>query len=333
MTAPTEVGGAADTVCAPLALQTRDVTCHFSRGRGRGPVRAVDGVSLDLRRGETLGLVGESGCGKSTLARLLTRIYEPTSGSIELAGRDISHARGAELRAARRNIQMVFQNPATSLDPRLPVRSALAAPLRNYGIGDRESRAARITELADAVGLGRALLDRYPAELSGGQRQRVCIARALALKPDVIVADEPTASLDVSTQAQIVNLFLDLQRDLGLSLLFITHNLVLARHMSHRIGVMYLGRIVEIGDGEQLFDSPQHPYTAALASRWGGAPQRAIKASAVELPSPADPPAGCHYHQRCPIAADECSQAYPPLVRTSPDRSVACYFLGGIDRE
>ncbi len=332
-------------------LRVAGLTKHFKVGRrgAQQTVRALDSVSLEARAGETIALVGESGCGKSTFARTVTRLYRPTSGTISVRGHEIADLSDRDVRSIRPNIQMIFQNPATSLDPRLPVLDSILEPLRNFPeLTPRNQRRQRARELCEQVGLPPGVLSSYPRQLSGGQRQRIAIARALALSPAVIVADEPTASLDVSTQAQIVNLMLALQRSTDVSYVFITHNLALARHLSHRVAVMYLGRIVEFTEADELFERPMHPYSVALLSRWVNAatsdllaagsagsgltePQVQARHPIVlrgEVPSPASPPSGCHFRTRCPIAADICGTEYPPLRELKPGHQIACHFPG-----
>jgi oligopeptide/dipeptide ABC transporter ATP-binding protein len=294
---------------------------------GGRTLRAVDGVSLDIGRGETLGLVGESGSGKSTLARMLIRLERPTSGGIEFEGADITALRGAELRrTVRRRMAMVFQSSSTSLNPYQRIGDVLAEPLRTHKVGDAASRREAVLAMMERVGLDPSFTGRYPHELSGGQRQRVGIARALMLDPSLIVADEPTASLDVSVQAQVVNLLQDLQRDLGLSYLFITHDLGLVRHLAHRVAVMYLGRVVEVGETARVFAEPAHPYAATLVSMRRDAEHRVIPSG--DIPSPVDRPSGCVFRTRCPIARDRCATDVPPLTEIAPRRSAACHFPG-----
>lgn len=291
-------------------------------------VHAVDGVDLEVRRGEALALVGESGSGKSTLGRVLLRLLEPTGGTVRFAGQDVTSVSRSESRALRRRMQIVFQDPYASLDPRMVVGAAIREPLDVHSIGDAASRDARVLELADMVGLDAILLERLPHELSGGQRQRVGIARALASDPEFIVADEAIASLDVSIQAQIVNLLADLQDRLGLTYLFITHDLGMAHHLCDRIAVLYLGKVMEIGDARDLTRTPMHPYTAALLSAVPVADpeqpwSRPVRAEG-EVPSAVDPPPGCRFSTRCPFATDRCRDEVPEL-RTLGSRSVACH--------
>ncbi len=320
---------------APL-LRVVNVNKCFSLRTGafrpRAELHAVDSVSLSIAKRETLGLVGESGSGKTTLGWTIVRLHRPTSGKIEFEGRDISAVRGRALNQVHRRLQMIFQNPWTSLDPQHTVGKSIAEPLEIHHVGSRNARDERVAELLHLVGLRRADADRYPHEMSGGQRQRVGIARALALNPTLLVADEPTSSLDVSVQAQIVNLLQDLQEQLGLTYLFITHNLHLVRRVSHRIAVMYLGRVVELGPAKALFDSPLHPYTTALvASKSAGYQTKRIVLRG-EIPSPLNPPSGCYFRTRCPIAKARCAEEYPPLVEVAPGREVACFYPGEVPK-
>jgi oligopeptide/dipeptide ABC transporter ATP-binding protein len=294
-------------------------------------VHAVDSVSLSIAKQETLGLVGESGSGKTTLGWTIVRLHRPTAGTIEFEGKDISQLTGRSLNEVHRRLQMIFQNPWTSLDPQQTVGTSISEPLDIHKVGgSRRERDNRVAELLTLVGLRRADAERYPHEMSGGQRQRVGIARALALNPTLLVADEPTSSLDVSVQAQIVNLLQDLQEQLGLTYLFITHNLHLVRRVSHRIAVMYLGRVVEVGTSSDVFDHPLHPYTAALvASKSAGYETKRIVLRG-EIPSPLNPPSGCYFRTRCPIAKPQCAEQYPPLTEVAPGREVACFFPGEV---
>ena len=287
------------------------------RLRPKPVLRAVAGVSLAVERGETLGVVGESGCGKSTLARCLVRLHEPDAGGIFFEGKDARMLEGAGRRAFNRRVQMVFQDPYGSLNPRLTVSQALAEALRVHQVVAENAVPARVRELLDLVHLPADAADRFPHEFSGGQRQRIGIARALAVEPSVIIADEPVSALDVSVQAQIVNLFLELQDRLGLALVFITHDLRLVRHLAHRTAVMYLGKIVETGPTEELFRDPKHPYSRALVEavpRIEPHARRRHPAVRGELPSPLNPPPGCAFHPRCPIAVERCRTEEPPLT-------------------
>jgi len=299
-----------------------DVVKHF------GPVRAVDGVSLRIDPGKVVALVGESGSGKSTVGRCVVRLLEPTSGTVRLQGLDVTHLSRRELRAHRRAVSIVFQDPASSLDPRLDVGAVVGEPLRLQGVG-RSDRQQRVGEMLERVGLRRAVAERYPHELSGGQRQRVSIARALVSRPSLLVADEPTSALDLSVQASVLNLLTDLQRDLGFACLFITHDLSAVEYLADEVAVMYLGMLAEHGPREQIFDSPKHPYTQALLS---AAPlpdptvQRARRRVVLsgDIPTPLDPPPGCRFHTRCPVA-DERSRTEVPALRHVAGRLVACH--------
>ena len=300
-------------------------------GRGHTELRAVDGVTLDVIPGETVGLVGESGCGKSTLGRLLLRLYEPTSGHIYFEGDDLTELSQSALRPYRRRMQIIFQDPYSSLNPRMTVRSALAEALRVHGLVSSVSEEEqRIAALLERVGLRPEHMRRYPHEFSGGQRQRIGIARALAVEPRFIVADEPVSALDVSIQAQIVNLLSDLQGELGLSFLFIAHDLHVVEHVSRRVAVMYLGRIVELATAEQIYENPRHPYTQALLSAAPEPDPSAGKKRLIlegDVPSPLDPPTGCTFHPRCPIAEKGlCDREVPGLRNLGSGHEVACHL-------
>src|ERR1035437_7167011 len=328
------------TVAAdPIILRVQDVYKHFPiAGFGGLAVRAVDGVDLEIRRGEALGLVGESGCGKSTLARLITALLPVTRGKIIFEGQEITKMRGGRLRRMRRKMQMIFQDPFASLDPRMTVGDIIQEPLDNYGIGSGKARQRRVQELLRLVGLNPNFTNRYPHEFSGGQRQRIGIARALALQPSLIVCDEPISALDVSIQAQIINLLQDLQKEFNLPYLFIAHDLAVVRHLSTRVAVMYLGKIVEVANRYDIYKDPQHPYTRALLTPIQVPdPVAESKRDPVfltgEIPSPVNPPSGCRFHTRCPIARvpGVCADQEPLLEpKANPGQTVACHFPGEI---
>ncbi|WP_327038639.1 oligopeptide/dipeptide ABC transporter ATP-binding protein [Micromonospora maris] len=309
-------------------LRVRGLTRHFPvRG---GLLRAVDGLDFEVRAGETLGLVGESGCGKSTTGRLLVRLLEPTGGRIEFAGQDISHAGRRALRPLRPQMQIIFQDPYASLNPRHTAGQIIAMPLRVNRITPPGGTRARVRELMELVGLDPAHDNRYPHEFSGGQRQRVGIARALATGPRLVVADEPVSALDVSIQAQVINLLRRLQRELGLAFVFISHDLALVRHVCQRIAVMYLGRIVEIGDRDDICRRPQHPYTRALLSAVPDVARRDRIRLTGDVPSPVDPPSGCRFRTRCPSARERCAVQEPALIRRDGgNQATACHFPVG----
>ena len=328
---------------APVApsddiLSVRDLKVHFPVTRGVivqkrvATVHAVDGVSFSLKRGETLGLVGESGCGKSTTGLALLRMLDPTAGSIVFEGQDITHLDRGQMRPIRRRMQMVYQDPYGSLNPRMRVRDIVGEPLQVHGLdADRAAYETRIAALLAMVGLLPDMAERYPHEFSGGQRQRIGIARALALEPGLIVCDEPVSALDVSIQAQVVNVFMDLQERLGLSYVFVAHDLAVVRHISDRIAVMYLGKIVEIASRDDLYREPLHPYTQALlaAIPVADAAVEARRERVVvsgEVPSALSPPSGCRFHTRCPHASERCRSEEPPLVSNASGRTVACHL-------
>jgi peptide/nickel transport system ATP-binding protein len=316
---------------APVLAEVENLKVHFPIRKGLfkrvvGQVKAVDGVSLAIRSGRTLALVGESGCGKTTVGKALLRLIPATAGRVAFAGSDLSALSRRELRARRGAMQIVFQDPYASLDPRMRIADILSEGMRSLGVGrDEKDRMARMTELLEQVGLPLEALSRYPHEFSGGQRQRIAIARALAVEPKLIVCDEPTSALDVSVQAQILNLLKSLQDRLGIAYLFITHNISIVEYLAHEVAVMYLGRIVERGTVDEVLGDPKHPYTEALLS---AVPvidgKRSIIRLSGELPSPANPPAGCHFHPRCPKALPECREAYPEAVQLGRTRSVNC---------
>jgi oligopeptide transport system ATP-binding protein len=320
-----------------VLLEVRDLVKHFEVGAGlfggqRGTVRAVDGVSFSLRRGETLGLVGESGCGKTTTGRCVLQLERPTRGSIMFEGQELTTLGAAELRAVRRRMQVIFQDPYSSLNPRMTIGEIVEEPLAVHRIvTDGAARAARVRQLLSHVGLLPQHARRYPHQLSGGQRQRVGIARALAVQPALIICDEPVSALDVSIQAQIINLLEDLQAELGLTYLFIAHDLAVVRHISDRVAVMYLGKIVELADRKTLYDEPLHPYTRALLSAVPiPDPELELRRERMvlrgEVPSPLAPPPGCVFHPRCPIAVERCRGEIPPLREVRPGHWAACHL-------
>ena len=330
MPPPSAIASATPLLRVEGLSKTFTIGRTFMPGSGQS-VHAVDNVSFDVMPGETLGLVGESGCGKSTLGRCLVRLYEVSAGRVFLEGIDIAPLSQHQLRPYRRRMQMIFQDPAASLNPRRRVGDLIAEPLRVHKLADRSGIQRRLRELMEIVGLPAAFLDRYPHEFSGGQRQRIGIARALALEPRLIVADEPVSALDVSVQAQIVNLFGDLRRRLALTTVFVAHDLSVVRQVSDRTAVMYLGSIAEIGATDTLFRRPAHPYTQALLSaipvpRVGAASRRERIILKGEIPSPIAPPAGCRFHPRCPMAQDRCRVERPVLAPLADGRRVACHF-------
>lgn len=314
-------------------IQLDDLRVHYKLGGGlfsqEKVVKAVDGVSLDIERGETLGLVGESGCGKSTLGKAILRLTEPTGGKVFYNGRDLAHLPQSEMREQRKHLQMIFQDPYASLNPRMNVGQIIGEPIKTFGLTNGEKVDTLVGDLMETVGLSRRFIKRYPHEFSGGQRQRIGIARALAVAPEFIVADEPISALDVSIQAQIMNLMEKLQADKGLTYLFISHDLRAVRHLSDRVAVMYLGKIVELAPGKDIYAGPLMPYTQALISAVP-VPDPEVEAKREriilegDVPSPINPPAGCHFHTRCPYAIAECKQIVPQLVEIKPAHRAAC---------
>ena len=324
------------STAAPL-VRVRDLVKHFPITRGIiiqrriGAVQAVDGVSLEIQRGETLGIVGETGCGKSTTARLIMRLLEASAGEITFDGRDITRLRGPALKAVRREMQMVFQDPQSSLNPRKTIGSIIGEPFAIHGLlREKGERKREVQRLMETVGLNPEHYNRYPHEFSGGQRQRIGVARALALSPKLLIADEPVSALDVSIQAQVLNLLRDLQRRLGLTLVFIAHDLSVVRHMCDRVAVMYLGKIAELAPSDALYEFPRHPYTGALLSAVpvpdpvGGRRERQLLTG--DVPSPANPPTACRFHTRCPKARELCSQQEPPLEDKGGGTQAACHY-------
>jgi len=320
-------------------LEVSGLTKHFGVHRGLtrrlvAKVHAVDGVSFSVGRGETLGIVGESGCGKSTLGKTVLRLLEPTDGSIRLNGTDISHMSDRGVRPYRRQMQIVFQDPYSSLNPRLSAGEIVGEPLTIHGVAKGREKKERVADLFQRVGLPAESVDKHPHEFSGGQRQRIGIARALSLNPDVIVCDEPVSALDVSIQAQVVNLLIDLQEEFGLSYLFIAHDLAVVRHISHRVAVMYLGRIVEITSKDNLFAEPLHPYSQALLSAIPKPDPKIKRSDKIilkgDVPSPIAPPAGCHFHTRCPHAMERCRVEPPVLREVRPGHMASCHLLDDV---
>jgi peptide/nickel transport system ATP-binding protein len=312
----------------------RDLKVHFPIRKGlfkrtAGYVKAVDGVSLEIGAGRTLGLVGESGCGKTTVGKAILQLIRP-QGQVEFGGVELTRLRGAALRERRRDFQIIFQDPYASLNPRMRVAEILSEGMASLGVEpNTAARTKRVAEILDQVGLARDSVERYPHEFSGGQRQRIAIARALAVRPKLIVCDEPTSALDVSVQAQILNLLKSLQRELGLSYLFITHNIAVVEYLAHEVAVMYLGRIVERGTMDEVLRAPKHPYTQALLAAVpkieAGSGREVIRLEG-ELPSPVNPPSGCHFHPRCPKVMPECRERYPENFKLSETRGVACWL-------
>lgn len=327
---PTEAGS--------TLIEVKGLKVHFTEkkdilGRAISRIKAVDGVDLEIRRGETLGLVGESGCGKSTTGRAILQLIKPTEGSIKLEGTELTTLPAAEIRKKRAQMQMVFQDPYSSLDPRYTVGKIIAEPLENFHLGNAKAIREEVSHLMEKVGLDPRYINRFAHEFSGGQRQRIGIARALALNPSFVIADEPVSALDVSIQAQVLNLMQDLQREFSLTYLFVAHNLSVVKHISNRVAVMYLGRIVELARSEKLYTMPQHPYTQALLSAIP-VPDPNIEAQRKriilegDVPSPVNPPGGCPFHPRCWKAQDICQKVPPPLEKKQTDHLAACHFPG-----
>ena len=323
------------TAASPPLLEVRDLRKHFEVrkglfGRATGAVRAVDGISFSIAKGETLGLVGESGCGKSTSGKTLLKLLQPDSGSIHLNGTDITSFDRRHMVPIRRRMQIVFQDPYSSINPRLSVGGFVGEPLSIHGLASGQAREQQVAELFRKVGLRPELMRRYPHEFSGGQRQRIAIARALSLNPELIVADEAVSALDVSIQAQVINLMMDLQQELGLSYLFIAHDIGIVEHISHRVAVMYLGKIVELAERKRIFSTPRHPYTEALLSAVPIPNPRARRKQRIilkgDVPSPINPPPGCHFHTRCPLAEARCKVEEPVLSKRDDGHWAACHL-------
>ncbi len=319
-----------------ILMEIENLQMHFPITEGIifqrkvGAVKAVDGINFSIRKGETLGLVGESGCGKSTTGRAILQLYRPTAGSVRFRGQELTQLKGESMRRMRRQLQIIFQDPYASLNPRMTVGNIIGEPLEVHNLAKGKARQDRVRELLRVVGLNPNYVNRYPHEFSGGQRQRIGIARALAVEPDFIVCDEPISALDVSIQAQVVNLLEDLQKEFGLTYLFIAHDLSVVRHISDRIAVMYLGKVVELADRNTLYESPMHPYTKALLSAIPiPDPVLEEKRKRIilegDVPSPINPPSGCHFRTRCPLAQEICKEE-PPFIQHQPDHWVACHF-------
>lgn len=320
-------------------IKLNDLKVYYRLGGGMFSepkfVKAVDGITLDIKRGETLGLVGESGCGKSTLGKAILRLTEPTGGSVFYNDVDLTGLSQSSMRERRKDLQMIFQDPYASLNPRMTVGDIIGEPIRTFKLKNGSSVPEKVQKLMETVGLSRRFINRYPHEFSGGQRQRIGIARALALNPKLIICDEPVSALDVSVQAQVVNLLQDLQSELGLTYLFISHGLAVVEHISNRVAVMYLGKIVEIAESKELYSEALHPYTQALLSAIP-VPDPKVKRERIvlsgDVPTPIDPPSGCRFRTRCPIAIDECSQIVPELREIQPGHFAACIRIDGYDK-
>jgi oligopeptide transport system ATP-binding protein len=315
-------------------VNVRHLVKHFPVENSDDVVRAVDDVSFDILAGETLGLVGESGCGKSTVGRCVLRLYEPTSGEVLFEGQDITRLPNKEMQKLRREMQIIFQDPYASLNPRLNILSIVSEPLKIHGIGNKKEQKERVADLLAKVGLDPNYMFRYPHEFSGGQRQRIGIARALALNPKLIICDEPVSALDVSVQAQVVNLLQDLQAEFGLTYLFISHGLAVVEHISQRVAVMYLGKIVEIAEAEELYELPLHPYTKALLSAIPIPDPKQKRERIVlqgDVPTPINPPSGCRFRTRCPLAIPACAEIVPELREITKGHSAACIRIEGYD--
>jgi oligopeptide transport system ATP-binding protein len=337
-----QAGGAAAGSTSRTLLNVKNLKMYFPITQGIilqrqvGSVKAVDDISFDIKEGETLGLVGESGCGKSTTGRAILQLYKPTAGTVEFNGRELTKLSGGEMRRMRRELQMIFQDPYASLNPRMTVGSIIGEPLEIHNLAKGREKTERVQELLRTVGLNPYFANRYPHEFSGGQRQRIGIARALAVEPKFIVCDEPISALDVSIQAQIINLLEELQEKLGLTYLFIAHDLAVVRHISDRVAVMYVGKMVELTDRNTIFDNPLHPYTRALLS---SIPipdpvlekRRSRMILVGDVPSPVNPPSGCRFNPRCPYAEDNCKTDEPPLAEVKPGHFVACHYWDEVE--
>jgi oligopeptide transport system ATP-binding protein len=313
-------------------VEVRNLVKYFPIDNSDDVVKAVDDVSFDIIGGETVGLVGESGCGKSTVGRCVLRLHEPTSGEVLFEGRNIVGLSNSEMQALRREMQIIFQDPYASLNPRMSILSIVSEPLKIHGVSNRQERIARVADLLSKVGLDPKYMSRYPHEFSGGQRQRIGIARALALNPKLIICDEPVSALDVSVQAQVVNLLQDLQAEFGLTYLFISHGLAVVEHISNRVAVMYLGKIVEVADSVELYENPLHPYTKALLSAIPVPDPKKKRERIVlkgDVPTPINPPSGCRFRTRCPIAIDDCAKIEPELREISLGHFAACIRVEG----